>query len=67
MNPIKQDVKKGKMRFVKNSFPYKGYIWNYGAIPQVYSFTLLAKKLMLWLLNAENTQIKTFYVNYIRR
>ena len=46
MNPIKQDVKKGKMRFVKNSFPYKGYIWNYGAIPQVYSFTLLAKKII---------------------
>lgn len=36
MNPIKQDVKKGKMRFVKNSFPYKGYIWNYGAIPQTW-------------------------------
>ena len=36
MNPIKQDVKKGKARFVKNSFPYKGYIWNYGAIPQTW-------------------------------
>lgn len=36
MNPIKQDVKKGKMRFVKNHFPYKGYIWNYGAIPQTW-------------------------------
>jgi len=36
MNPIKQDVKKGKMRFVKNSFPYKGYMWNYGAIPQTW-------------------------------
>jgi len=36
MNPIKQDVKKGKVRFVKNSFPYKGYIWNYGAIPQTW-------------------------------
>jgi len=35
MNPIKQDVKKGKMRFVKNHFPYRGYMWNYGAIPQV--------------------------------
>ena len=35
MNPIKQDIKKGKVRFVKNSFPYKGYIWNYGALPQV--------------------------------
>ena len=36
MNPIKQDTKKGKLRYVKNSFPYKGYIWNYGAIPQTW-------------------------------
>lgn len=35
LNPIKQDVKKGKLRFVANVFPHKGYIWNYGAIPQV--------------------------------
>ena len=35
LNPIKQDVKKGKLRFVANSYPFKGYIWNYGAIPQV--------------------------------
>lgn len=35
-NPIKQDVKKGVLRFVKNPFPYKGYIWNYGAIPQTW-------------------------------
>jgi len=36
MNPIKQDVKKGKVRFVKNSFPYRGYMWNYGALPQTW-------------------------------
>jgi len=36
MNPIKQDIKKGNVRFVKNSFPYKGYIWNYGALPQTW-------------------------------
>lgn len=36
LNPIKQDVKKGKLRFVKNIFPHKGYIWNYGALPQTY-------------------------------
>lgn len=36
MNPIKQDVKKGKVRFVYNCFPHKGYIWNYGAIPQTW-------------------------------
>ena len=34
-NPIKQDTKKGKLRFVRNCFPYTGYIWNYGAFPQV--------------------------------
>ena len=37
LNPIKQDVKKGKLRFVRNCFPHKGYIWNYGAFPQVSS------------------------------
>ncbi|KAK7502056.1 hypothetical protein BaRGS_00006808 [Batillaria attramentaria] len=36
LNPIKQDVKKGKLRFVKNIFPHHGYIWNYGAHPQTW-------------------------------
>jgi len=36
LNPIKQDVKKGKLRFVHNCFPHHGYIWNYGAIPQTW-------------------------------
>lgn len=36
LNPIKQDVKKGKLRFVANCFPHRGYIWNYGAIPQTW-------------------------------
>jgi inorganic pyrophosphatase len=35
-NPIKQDTKKGKLRFVDNCFPYHGYIWNYGAFPQTW-------------------------------
>ncbi|KAI9206519.1 inorganic pyrophosphatase [Polychytrium aggregatum] len=35
-NPIKQDTKKGKLRFVKNCFPHHGYIWNYGALPQTW-------------------------------
>ncbi|KAG8990076.1 Inorganic pyrophosphatase, partial [Tulasnella sp. 427] len=35
LNPIKQDIKKGKLRFVRNCFPHHGYIWNYGAFPQV--------------------------------
>ncbi|XP_069756979.1 inorganic pyrophosphatase-like isoform X2 [Narcine bancroftii] len=36
LNPIKQDVKKGNLRYVANIFPYKGYIWNYGALPQTW-------------------------------
>lgn len=36
LNPIKQDVKKGVVRFVKNCFPHHGYIWNYGALPQTW-------------------------------
>lgn len=36
LNPIKQDQKKGKARFVHNCFPHHGYIWNYGAIPQTW-------------------------------
>lgn len=36
MNPIKQDVKKVALRFVKNIFPHHGYPWNYGAIPQTW-------------------------------
>lgn len=36
LNPIKQDIKKGKVRFVNNCFPHHGYIWNYGAIPQTW-------------------------------
>merc|ERR1712213_28738 len=36
MNPVKQDIKKGKLRFVANCFPHHGYIWNYGALPQTW-------------------------------
>ncbi|CAB3260739.1 unnamed protein product [Arctia plantaginis] len=36
LNPIKQDVKKGALRFVSNVFPHHGYIWNYGALPQTW-------------------------------
>lgn len=35
-NPIMQDVKKDKVRFVKNLFPYKGFLFNYGAFPQTW-------------------------------
>ena len=36
LNPIIQDTKKGKLRFVDNIFPFKGYMHNYGAIPQTW-------------------------------
>nr|XP_010951926.1 inorganic pyrophosphatase 2, mitochondrial [Camelus bactrianus] len=36
LNPIKQDLKDGKLRYVANIFPHKGYIWNYGALPQTW-------------------------------
>ncbi|KAA8576732.1 hypothetical protein EYC84_006801 [Monilinia fructicola] len=35
LNPIEY-VKKGKLRFVRNCFPHKGYLWNYGAFPQTW-------------------------------
>jgi hypothetical protein len=34
-NPIKQDIKRNRLRYVRNCFPHHGYIWNYGAFPQV--------------------------------
>ena len=36
LTPIKQDIKKGMLRFVNNCFPYHGYLWNYGAFPQTW-------------------------------
>ncbi|KAI9304933.1 inorganic pyrophosphatase [Cunninghamella echinulata] len=36
MNPIIQDVSNGQPRFVPNIFPFKGYVWNYGALPQTW-------------------------------
>lgn len=36
LNPIVQDVKNNKPRFVNNIFPYHGYIFNYGALPQTW-------------------------------
>ena len=35
-NPIVQDTKNGKVRFVRNLFPYHGYIHNYGALLQTW-------------------------------
>ncbi|KAL9556016.1 hypothetical protein MBANPS3_002074 [Mucor bainieri] len=36
LNPIIQDTIDGNARFVPNIFPFKGYIWNYGAFPQTW-------------------------------
>ncbi|KAI9470013.1 MAG: inorganic pyrophosphatase [Benjaminiella poitrasii] len=36
LNPIIQDTSNNNLRFVCNTFPYKGYIWNYGAFPQTW-------------------------------
>ncbi|KAA8917615.1 hypothetical protein TRICI_000216 [Trichomonascus ciferrii] len=36
LNPIIQDTKKGKLRYVRNCFPHHGYIHNYGALPQTW-------------------------------
>ena len=37
MNPIIQDLNKdGNVRFISNCFPFKGYIWNYGILPQTW-------------------------------
>lgn len=35
-NPIMQDVKKGKLRYIKNIYPSFGYPFNYGALPQTW-------------------------------
>ncbi len=34
-NPIKQDVKNGKLRVVADVHGFNGYFCNYGALPQV--------------------------------
>jgi len=36
LNPIKQDVKDGKLRYLPNIFPWKGHVCNYGAFPQTW-------------------------------
>ena len=35
-NPIVQDTKKGKLRFINNIYPFHGYPCNYGAISQTW-------------------------------
>ncbi|KAJ2776892.1 inorganic diphosphatase activity protein [Coemansia javaensis] len=36
LNPIRHDSKNGRPRHVANVFPHKGYMWNYGALPQTF-------------------------------
>jgi len=36
LNPISQDILNSKPRFTTNCFPYKGYICNYGCLPQTW-------------------------------
>ncbi|OAF70008.1 Inorganic pyrophosphatase [Intoshia linei] len=36
LNPLKHDIKDDKVRYVKNIFPFHGYPWNYGLIPQTF-------------------------------
>lgn len=36
LNPIKQDIIRGRLRYVDNCFPHHGYMWNYGALPQTW-------------------------------
>ena len=35
-NPIRQEIINGQLKYVDNCFPYHGYIWNYGSIPQTW-------------------------------
>ena len=37
LNPIIQDTKNNKLRYVNNCFPYHGYIWNYGKFIRIFS------------------------------
>lgn len=36
LNPIKQDVKNGKLGFMDHYYSHYGYVWNYGALPQTW-------------------------------
>lgn len=35
LNPVRQETTRHKLRYIRNCFPHNGYIWNYGAFPQV--------------------------------
>jgi len=44
LNPISYDLKNNHLRYVPNCFPYHGYLWNYGAIPQTWENPTLLNK-----------------------
>ncbi|AWU74355.1 uncharacterized protein C5L36_0A09450 [Pichia kudriavzevii] len=44
-NPIVQDTKKGKLRFINNIYPFHGYPCNYGAIPQTWEHPAKASEI----------------------
>ncbi|KAJ7017962.1 inorganic diphosphatase [Mycena alexandri] len=35
--PIRQAMRKRRVAYVRNCFPHRGYIWNYGALPQTWA------------------------------
>jgi inorganic pyrophosphatase len=67
-NPIKQDIKKGRLRYVRNCFPHHGYIWNYGAFPQVSSYFTACHSspssfMLISLLNSSHCSLCTFFLS----
>lgn len=60
LNPIKQDTKKGKLRFVRNCFPHKGYLWNYGAFPQVRVESQQTNCVCVWVRGVTNIPNQTW-------
>ena len=63
LNPIKQDIKKGNLRYVHNCFPHHGYIWNYGALPQVNicSPTYHYRSMSIWFLSQNCNELAQCY------
>ncbi|KAJ3498096.1 hypothetical protein NLG97_g1388 [Lecanicillium saksenae] len=36
LNPVRQETRNAKLKYVRNCFPHHGYIWNYGLLPQTW-------------------------------
>jgi len=69
-NPIKQDVKKGKLRFVRNCFPHHGYIWNVKSlsIAHFYSMVLSLKhgKILRSFIPIPRLEVITIRLMYVK-